>query len=533
MDFSLISIYNNEHLFSRAHKLMSYLPWILPSASASLLCLFMAALIWERRKLPVAKAFYLFLFFVFIWVFSRFIITLLDDYNSRLLISKFQYIGIALTPLTWLIFSLTAIRKTEYLKTRYTALLSVIPLITIMLAATNDSHHLLWKTIDFTQFSIITEHGAWFPVHIIYSYILITIATLSAAIQYLRHPKYKQELIAIIISPLLVLFANFNNLADLIDTHNLDIVSLSFVFSILMFAWVVLKGHYLQLAPIARTILIENMQDAIVVLDIDQHVIDLNPSAIKLLRKQKSDIYGELFSRVLRDKDISKKIVENSHTELLLNNTYLQALNTRISALSREAEGFLIVFRDISELKSTQEKLEKAKNELQKANKALQIMANTDHLTQLPNRRYFLEKFSLEVARKNRHDSPLSMLILDLDHFKSINDTYGHTAGDEVLRRVSSIIKDSVREYDIAGRLGGEEFGLILPDTDIEGAKNYAERLRKNIQTSHNENEIPITASIGLTEAKKEMSVEQIIEAADTALYHSKETGRNKVTVDH
>ena len=450
---------------------MSYLPWILPSSIASLLCLFMAVMIWERRKLPVAKAFYLFLLFVFIWVFSRFVIILLDDYDTRLLISKFQYIGIALTPLTWLIFSLTAIRKMEYLKPRNIAILSVIPLITIALAMTNDSHHLIWEKIDFTAFAVIAEHGAWFPIHIAYSYLLIAVATLSAVIQYLRHPKYKQKLIAIIISPLLVLFANFNNLVGLVDFKNLDVVSLSFSFSILMFAWVVLKGHYLQLAPIARTILIENMQDAIVVLDIDQRVIDLNPSAIRLFKRKKGKSFGELFSELINDKETAKRIVKNTQTELFMNNKYMHALNTSISALSREAEGYLIVFRDVSELKNTQDKLEKAKEELQKANEELQVIANTDHLTGLPNRRYFHEKFALEVSRKERHDSPLSLLILDLDHFKRINDTHGHAAGDEVLRRVSSIIKETAREYDIAGRLGGEEFGLILPETDIEGGK--------------------------------------------------------------
>ncbi len=510
---------------------MSYFPWIIPSAIASLLCLFMAAMIWPRRKLPVARAFYLFLLFVFIWVFSRFIIILLDDYSSRLLVSKFQYIGIALVPLTWLTFSLTAIKKMKFLTLRNIALLSVIPLITIVLAMSNDSHHLIWQKIEFTAFTVIAEHGAWFPVHIAYSYLLIGIATLSAAMQYLRHPKYKQELIAIIISPLLVLLANFNNLVGLIDVKDLDIVSLSFSFSILMFAWVVLRGHYLQLAPIARTILIENMQDAIVVLDIDRRVIDLNPAAIRLFGREKGKSYGELFSELIKDKDIATRIVKNTQTELCINNLSLQALNTNISALSKEAEGYLIVFRDISELKNTQEKLEKAKEELQKANDELQVMANTDHLTGLPNRRYFLQQFSLELARNERYDSALSLLILDLDHFKRINDTHGHATGDEVLRRVAAIIKDSAREYDIAGRLGGEEFGLVLPQTDLDGAKNYAERLRKDIAASHAGNEIPVTASIGLTEARKGMSLEQIFEAADIALYQSKKTGRNRVSI--
>jgi len=510
---------------------MSYFPWILPSAIASILCLFMAAMIWERRKLPIARAFYLFLLFVFIWVFSRFVIILLDDFDTRLLVSKFQYIGIALTPLTWMIFSFTVIKKTEYLKTRTIALLSVIPLITIALAMTNEAHNLIWEKIDFAGFSIVAEHGSWFPVHIAYSYLLIAIATISAAIEYLKRPKYKQDLIAIVMAPLIVLLANFNNLAGLVDVDGLDIVSVSFSFSILMFAWVVLKGHYLQLAPIARTILVENMQDAIVVLDSDQRVIDLNPSAIKLFGRKRGEIIGELFSGVITDKETAKRIVESTQTELFMNNRYLQALNTRISALSREAQGFLIVFRDISELKNTQDKLEKAKDDLQKANLELQVMANTDHLTNLPNRRSFLERFFLEVARKERQDGALSMLILDLDHFKNINDTHGHAAGDEVLRRVSTIIKDSAREYDIAGRLGGEEFGLILPGTDLDGATNYAERLRKSIQTSHAENEIPITASIGLTVANKGMSVEQIIESADIALYRSKEAGRNRVSV--
>lgn len=172
--------------------------------------------------------------------------------------------------------------------------------------------------------------------------------------------------------------------------------------------------------------------------------------------------------------------------------------------------------------------------ELEAGEARLQELATTDFLTGLDNRRSFMEKMLLEVARfqRNQHAS-VAVLIMDLDHFKQVNDNYGHIAGDAVLRHLSGVINGCLRQADIAGRFGGEEFILLLPDTGLEGALAFAERLRHTVEHSEVDWEgrtIGVTISIGVTVLRAEDSATEVaIKRADAALYQAKENGRNRV----
>ena len=172
---------------------------------------------------------------------------------------------------------------------------------------------------------------------------------------------------------------------------------------------------------------------------------------------------------------------------------------------------------------------------LEDAMHTLEESSRTDGLTKLLNRSHWEYCLSREFKRHDRHNCSVSLIMFDLDHFKAINDNYGHLAGDEVLRQVSEVTKETVRDTDIVGRYGGEEFGIILTDSDLEAAKRLAERLRKNIENLVIEFEgltINMTASIGIAEYISEIEKhEQLIDRADQALYHSKQSGRNCSTV--
>jgi len=510
---------------------MIQIPGILPSAVASLICLLLAAMVWKRRRLPVARTFYWVLSCIFIWVFSRLAVIVLESYEAKLLVSKFQYIGIAFLSPAWLAFSLSAVKHTRYLTRTNILLASAIPAVTVLLAMTNEYHYLLWKSISFEGARVIAEHGGWFAVHIAYSYALIAVATLLAAVEYFRHPRYKTELIAILVAPLTVLFANFNNLIGWLGFGGIDTVSIAFSVSSLLFFWVVLKDNYLQLVPVARAALVENMQDPIVVLDDECHVIDANPSAMKLFGAGKGNLIGERFDAIVTDERSFRNLLEQESTELEIGGREFQALNTRISISEGNVTGAVIVMRDITELKITQEKLKETSRDLQKANKELLELANSDGLTGIANRRSFFQQFTRALSLKERAGTELCMLILDLDHFKKINDEHGHTAGDAVLKRVAGVLKETARKHDIVGRLGGEEFGVVFPDTDIAGARVFAERLRANIECSHDGADVPVTASMGLSAVGPGMTAEEAFERADKALYESKEKGRNRITV--
>jgi len=163
----------------------------------------------------------------------------------------------------------------------------------------------------------------------------------------------------------------------------------------------------------------------------------------------------------------------------------------------------------------------------------LKRLATIDALTSIYNRRYFLEQAEKEMARARRYTNPLSVLMLDVDKFKLVNDTYGHAGGDAVLTKLASICLDELREIDFMGRLGGEEFSVCLTETNIEGAALVAERLRRSVENTvirTDTAEINITVSIGFTEIiDSDQNFSCALNRADQALYSAKETGRNKV----
>jgi len=171
-----------------------------------------------------------------------------------------------------------------------------------------------------------------------------------------------------------------------------------------------------------------------------------------------------------------------------------------------------------------------------RAIRELQELAFVDPLTRVFNRNYWIQRFEEELVRGERRAQPLSLIMIDIDHFKAYNDTYGHLVGDEVLRMVAQVIRSCLREVDVVGRFGGEEFGVLLPDTDEGGADFVAERIRMMVQRLDlGRPSSPLgglTISLGLACAGgQRLTVEELIRQADTALFVSKEQGRNRVSI--
>lgn len=173
--------------------------------------------------------------------------------------------------------------------------------------------------------------------------------------------------------------------------------------------------------------------------------------------------------------------------------------------------------------------LEEYRHQLEEANARLETLATTDGLTQLKNRRAFQEKLMEEVNRAGRYSSPLSFLLLDVDHFKQFNDTFGHPAGDGVLRSVARLLEETARKLDFVARYGGEEFAVLLPNTDKEGAVVAAERFRSAVAEG-DWRERAITVSVGVATLTTDGGDgSALIQEADAALYQSKRSGRNCV----
>lgn len=170
---------------------------------------------------------------------------------------------------------------------------------------------------------------------------------------------------------------------------------------------------------------------------------------------------------------------------------------------------------------------------MQSLNNQLEELGRVDGLTGLYNRRFWEEQFVMEFKRGRRSENPSTLIMLDIDHFKKVNDTYGHPAGDEVIKTLGEIIKKSIRETDIAGRYGGEEFAIILPDTPVANVEFVSERIRRLVEKCtvvYDQIDISFTISIGiagLDPTHKDST--QWLDVADKALYKAKESGRNRV----
>ena len=197
-----------------------------------------------------------------------------------------------------------------------------------------------------------------------------------------------------------------------------------------------------------------------------------------------------------------------------------------LTSITGEVEHIGVVITDVTDIAIGQ-------RDLEAANQELGHLSRTDRLTQLNNRGYWEESLEHEFRRLKRTHRPGTLVMFDIDHFKKVNDTYGHPAGDEVIRQTAAMLRQTMRTTDVAGRYGGEEFVVLLVETPAEGAHTFAERLRATIAAltiRHDQHEIRYTISLGVAEISMQLETpKQWIECADRALYEAKHGGRNCV----
>lgn len=280
-------------------------------------------------------------------------------------------------------------------------------------------------------------------------------------------------------------------------------------------------------------------EDAVIIVDSDLNVV--------LFNKEAESAFGYSFEEI-KGKPSNMLVPEHTRTEnekivkdFLNEGTYRLRLNdkgyvlkgmrkdgeefhTQTTVMRLEAEGKTYVafnVRDITEDKKTEEELLK--------------LASTDPLTGALNRREFTALAEREAKRSRRYSRPLSIMMFDLDHFKVLNDTYGHAAGDKALQRFTTICCNALRNIDIFGRWGGEEFVALLPETSAENAAVIAERLRKVVSETEIDfkgEKIRFTVSIGISQFKaNEHSLEGPLGRADAAVYDAKKAGRNNIAI--
>ncbi len=213
--------------------------------------------------------------------------------------------------------------------------------------------------------------------------------------------------------------------------------------------------------------------------------------------------------------------------------------DAKVRGLEQGASDYVTKPFDPAELVArvkVQLKIKSLQDSLKKSNELLLKLSNTDPLTQLFNRRFLTEALDRELTRSTRTNTPLALIMLDIDHFKKVNDTYGHQRGDLVLKRVANVLHAGLREYDIAARFGGEEFAIILPGTTLDQASEAAERIRlgcADISFTDELASLSLTVSLGVAAFPHSSirHIDDLIREADYALYRAKRSGRNRVSL--
>ncbi len=258
--------------------------------------------------------------------------------------------------------------------------------------------------------------------------------------------------------------------------------------------------------------------------------------AIRLYRAERPDIV--LLDVVMPDVDgykLSKLLKADAEFVPIIMVTALEDVGAKRRGLAAGADEFLTKPVNPIDLKirvSSMLRIRRLARDLEEANRRLEALAGVDPLTQLPNRRILKERLEQEFSRVVRYRRPLACLILDVDHFKRVNDDHGHLVGDEVLTRVGSTIASTIRKSDLAGRYGGEEFLVVAPETTSTGAATLGERLKQAIGSAPAGPLPQVTVSIGVaTTDPTTQSAEGLLRSADRALYAAKEAGRNRVVV--
>jgi diguanylate cyclase (GGDEF)-like protein/PAS domain S-box-containing protein len=284
--------------------------------------------------------------------------------------------------------------------------------------------------------------------------------------------------------------------------------------------------------------------DSIVVLDTNQKILFSNVALQTLTGYTEEELYGKTFSFLFppnekgEQSSIESFVSSNEahyiagflkELELITKPKGTIPVEIRAFTIQNEnKEYYAAIIRDVRERR----RLEEQKNVLINSLKRLAYM---DELTMLPNRRSFADTLQKTIATVKRRNRESVLAVMDIDHFKVINDTYGHDIGDLVLKKMANIFVDCLREEDTVGRLGGEEFGCILPDTTTEGATIVLDRLRESVETHRffifDNYYLNITLSIGYTKVHPIQKPEEVLKFADIALYQAKNHGRNRIQV--
>jgi diguanylate cyclase (GGDEF)-like protein len=483
---------------------------------AALASLLTAGLTWHRSRTPGLRPFRALCLCTGAWALLRVLELSSGEPSAQAALGRLQHAGLLATALAWLAFAAAYAGLARGLRPRL-----VVPALAPALAAL-----------------VLTASGRTGPGHALgtgYAHLLTAAGAAIALSSLTRHPRRGGRVAAVVAGCAMVLGGSALALLEPDLLNGLDPMCAGYAVASVVLGASLFRRRLVELAPVARSLVVEDLPDGVIVLDDQDRIVDCNAAAEALLGQPIASLLGSGAARAL-PASLSERLGSGgaAPVAIAVAGRNHEATVRPLGRSSVAPEGRVILLRDVTERHHAEQELIVVRAELQRAHAERQQLANTDALTGLCSRRYFLERLGEEVARGRRHGEPLSLLMIDLDGFKQVNERWGHLAGDQVLATVAALARAVKRETDLAGRLGGEELGLMLPATDEAGARRVAERLMARLRAEPYDaadgTRFKVTASIGLAMLSDEHpSGDSLLAGAARALGRAKQGGRDRV----
>lgn len=507
----------------------------------------------RRRVFPGRDSFVLLHLTVLWWMGAAALEMATEVPGCKVFWAQMAWPGIVGVPTFWAVFLWQYVNsRQQALRASSIALLLVGPLLIWLLALSNPLHQLFYgpgtQPIAAEQGAPIRyEHGVLFMAAAVYVYALMLFClwlVLRAA--WFSEGVHRRHYLAFVLVTCVPWIANIGYVAFGLTLFGFDPTPFCFAFTVVAFAWLILGVRLFDLLPVARHLLVEVLPDPVLVVDDHGRVVEANPAALQLaglqgawkgLPLQHWPVLGEPLCQVMRN--AAEPLAQ---LDLACGEAFFEVRLRNIERPGRggmQRLGQMIYLRDVTARHQSEANLaaalalsEERLSTISELHEQLREQALHDPLTGLYNRRYLAEFFEREQSRALRDRLPLALALIDLDHFKRLNDSHGHLVGDEVLRAVAKHLEMNLRSTDAVFRIGGEEFLLILPGVDAVEAGQRVESLRDQLAslsmpTQAGALQVTLSAGVALW-PQHGHGLDELLQAADVALYEAKHAGRNR-----